>query len=70
MFEDCHKALDNGDILLIFPEGSRGKPEEMSSLKKGIHYLIKDREDTKVTPVVLRGLGRALTQGRSLAGPV
>ncbi len=69
LFEDCHKALDKGDILLIFPEGSRGKPEEMSRLKKGIHYLIKDREDTKVTPVVLHGLGRALPRGEALFVP-
>lgn len=69
LFNDCHKALDNGHILLIFPEGSRGKPEEMSNLKKGIHYLIKDREDTLVTPVVLHGLGRALPRGEALFVP-
>jgi len=69
LFKDCHEALDNGDILLIFPEGSRGKPEEMSRLKKGIYYLIKDREDTKVTPVVLHGLGRVLPRGEALFVP-
>lgn len=69
LFKDCHKALDNGHILLIFPEGSRGKPEEMSQLKKGIYYLIKDREDTRVTPVVLHGLGRVLPRGLALFVP-
>ena len=43
LFKDCHNALDEGHILLVFPEGSRGEPEEMSPLKKGIYYLIKDR---------------------------
>ena len=70
LFTDCHHALDNGDILLIFPEGSRGKPEEMSSLKKGIHYLIKNREDTSgVTPVVMHGLGKAWPRGEALFVP-
>ncbi len=69
LFKDCHKAMDDGHILLIFPEGSRGKPEEMSRLKKGIHYLIKDREDTRVTPVVLHGLGRVLPRGEALFVP-
>jgi len=69
LFKDCHKALDNGHIILIFPEGSRGKPEEMGTLKKGIYHLIKDREDTRVTPVVLHGLGRALPRGEALFVP-
>ncbi len=69
IFNDCHKALDDGHILLIFPEGSRGKPEELSSLKKGIYYLVKDRDDTMVTPVVMHGLGRALPKGEALLVP-
>jgi 1-acyl-sn-glycerol-3-phosphate acyltransferase len=36
LFTDCHHALDNGQTLLIFPEGSRGKPEELSKLRKGL----------------------------------
>jgi len=69
LFSECHKALDKGHILLIFPEGSRGEPEQMSRLKKGIYYFIKDRQDTKVTPVVLHGLGRALPRGEALFVP-
>jgi len=69
LFKDCHEALDNGHILLIFPEGSRGEPEEMSRFKKGIYHLIKDREDTKVTPVVLHGLGLSLPRGEALFVP-
>ena len=69
IFVDCHKALDNGDILLLFPEGSRGKPEKVSQLKKGIFHLVKDRTDTKITPVVMHGLGRALPKGEALLVP-
>lgn len=69
LFAECHKALDNGDILILFPEGSRGTPEQMSQLKKGVFYLVKDRDDTQVTPVVLRGLGRALPKGTALFVP-
>ena len=69
LFAGCHKALDDEQILLIFPEGSRGKPEEISRLKKGIYYLIKDRKDTRVTPVVMHGLGRSLPKGEALFVP-
>jgi len=69
LFADCHLALDKGQILLIFPEGSRGRPEELSRLRKGLFYLIKDRQDTEVTPVVMHGLGRALPKGEALFVP-
>jgi 1-acyl-sn-glycerol-3-phosphate acyltransferase len=69
LFKDCHGALDAGDILLIFPEGSRGNPEEFSRLKKGIYYLINERSDTLVSPVILHGLGRALPKGEALFVP-
>ena len=69
LFSGCQEALDRGDILLVFPEGSRGKPEELSRLRKGIYYVVKDRPDTRVTPVVMRGLGKALPKGEALFVP-
>lgn len=69
VFAGCHEALGNGDILVIFPEGSRGNPEQMSTLKKGIHRILRERQDTDVTPVVLHGLGRALPRGEALLVP-
>ena len=69
LFKDCHAALDNGDILIIFPEGSRGEPEELSKLKKGVYHLIKDRTDTTLTPVMMHGLGLSLPRGEALLVP-
>ena len=69
LFAECHKALDNGNILLIFPEGSRGKPEALSALKRGIHHIIKQRSSLKVVPVMMHGLGRALPKGERVFVP-
>jgi len=69
LFSECHQALDQQDILILFPEGTRGKPEQTSKLKKGIYYLIKDRSDVQITPVVTHGLGRALPRGEALFVP-
>ncbi|MFV0450022.1 MAG: lysophospholipid acyltransferase family protein [Vibrio sp.] len=63
LFNDCVTALNNEEILIIFPEGSRGEPETMSDLKKGIYHLIKNHPKTSVLPVVMRGLGRSLPKG-------
>lgn len=69
LFDGCNEALDRGDILILFPEGSRGLPEQIGSLKKGIYHLLKERKDTEITPVVLHGLGRALPRGEALLVP-
>lgn len=69
LFSGCTRALSEGDILVLFPEGSRGKPEQMSRLKKGVYYLIKERADIPVVPTMLHGLGRALPKGEALLVP-
>lgn len=69
LFEICNRLLDSKEILIIFPEGSRGEPEEMSRMKKGVFYIVKDRTDTKVTPVMLHGLGKSLPRGEALLVP-
>jgi 1-acyl-sn-glycerol-3-phosphate acyltransferase len=69
LFKACHHALDMGDILVLFPEGSRGKPEELSELKRGIHHLIQHRSTLNVTPIMMHGLGRALPKGEALLVP-
>ncbi len=69
IFDECHKALDDDCILLIFPEGSRGEPEVMSELKKGIYHLVENRPHCPVVPIVMRGLGRSLPKGTAMFVP-
>lgn len=69
LFDGCYKALDNGDILVLFPEGSRGKSEQLSELKRGIHHLLKTRPEIGVTPIMMHGLGRALPKGEAVLVP-
>lgn len=68
--QGCFDALDDGAILILFPEGSRGRPEQMQPLKRGISHLLRDYPQVGVTPVLLRGLGRALPKGEALLVPV
>ncbi|MEO1856410.1 MAG: lysophospholipid acyltransferase family protein [Rubritalea sp.] len=69
LFAGCRSALDAGDILIIFPEGSRGQPGKITKLKRGLCYLLQGRKDTLVTPVVMHGLGKALPKGEALLVP-
>ncbi len=74
LFAECHQALDNDEILIIFPEGSRGKPEQIGKIKKGLYCLYQQRQEktdtaTPIIPVILRGLGNALPKGEALFVP-
>ena len=65
----CLDALDNGDILLLFPEGSRGEPEQMSHFRTGLVHLLERHPATAVVPVFMHGLGKALPKGEALLVP-
>lgn len=61
--EDCYRALEAGKILVIFPEGTRGAPEQMGEIKSGIWYLAKRFPHVPVIPVYLHGLGKSMPKG-------
>lgn len=65
----CHEALNRGEILAIFPEGSRGKPERRGSFKRGVARLVETRPTLPVVPVYLSGTGKALPRGEALFVP-
>ncbi len=70
LFAECYQALEKGEILIIYPEGSRGKPEQFGRIKKGIHHMQKQLDNTyPIYPVMLRGLGNALPKGEALLVP-
>lgn len=63
-------ALAAGDIVLIFPEGTRGDGEALTRLKSGVARLAQAFPDAPVTPIWLQGAGRVLPKGAHVPVPL
>jgi 1-acyl-sn-glycerol-3-phosphate acyltransferase len=63
-------ALDQGDSLIIFPEGTRNTGEEMLPFKSGIYHLARQRPGVDLVPVWIENVGRVMPKGQLLPVPL
>jgi len=66
---EIDQALERGQIVIIFPEGTRGEPERLERLRTGVAHIADRHPDTPIVPVYLHGLGKALPRGEGLLVP-
>jgi len=68
--EDCAKALGASEILLVYPEGTRGETEALAKFKGGVARLKEQFPDVPVIPIYMQGLGRVMPKGEIALVPV
>ncbi|WP_066153490.1 lysophospholipid acyltransferase family protein [Hydrogenophaga pseudoflava] len=63
-------ALDSGDSLIIFPEGTRGHGEEPQPFKSGLYNLARRFPDVVLVPAWIHNVQRVIPKGEVIPVPV
>ena len=67
--ENICKSLSNNEIVIIFPEGTRGTPEEIKEFKSGIFHISKKNQNVPIIPMFMKGMGKSLPRNEALFVP-
>lgn len=62
-------AIQAGQSLIIFPEGTRGVGEEMGRFRSGVAHLLEKEPEVPVVPAYLVNMGRSLPKGEYIPVP-
>jgi 1-acyl-sn-glycerol-3-phosphate acyltransferase len=64
-YRSAKAVLDRGDVLCVFPEGTRSKTGRLGAPKPGV-ALLATRADVPIVPVGISGTQRFLPPGKAL----
>ena len=63
-------ALEAGDSLIVFPEGTRSPDGRVQEFKSGLYHLARARPGIALVPIYLQNLSRILPKGEVLPVPL
>ena len=69
IFEQAKAALKQKEILIIFPEGTRGNSNRLQDFKTGIAHLMKDFPQVPVIPIFIHGTDKSLPKNEGILVP-
>lgn len=69
--EQMQQALDGGDSLIMFPEGTRNTGDDiLLPFKSGLYHLARACPDVRLVPVWIENLKRVLPKGAHIPIPL
>jgi 1-acyl-sn-glycerol-3-phosphate acyltransferase len=63
------EAIEAGDSLIVFPEGTRGSGNELGEFRSGVAHLLEKLPGVAVIPCYLVNMGRSLPKGEFIPVP-
>ena len=69
IFAEINRSLENGHILIIYPEGTRSMNSEIQEFKTGVAHLARSHPGVPVVPVFINGPDRIMPKYDSLPVP-
>ena len=68
--EPLVQALDNGDSIILFPEGTRGHEEEPQPFKAGLYNLAQRFPQVVLVPAWIHNVQRVMPKGEVVPVPI
>ncbi len=68
--EPLIRALESGDSLILFPEGTRGHADEPQAFKSGLYNLAKKFPAVVLVPAWIHNVQRVMPKGEVVPVPV
>ena len=68
--EPLIEALNQGDSIIIFPEGTRGFEDEPQPFKAGLFNLARQFPEVEIIPVWINNVQRVMPKGEILPVPI
>jgi 1-acyl-sn-glycerol-3-phosphate acyltransferase len=68
--EPLFEALDGGDSIVLFPEGTRGHAEEPAAFKAGLYNLALKYPHVVLVPAWINNVQRVMPKGEVVPVPV
>ena len=68
--EPLFEALDIGDSIILFPEGTRGNAEEPQPFKAGLYNLALKFPNVELVPAWINNVQRVMPKGEVVPVPV
>ena len=68
--EPLFDALEQGDSIILFPEGTRGHAEEPAVFKAGLYNLTQRFPDVVLVPAWINNVQRVMPKGEVVPVPV
>ena len=68
--EPLMDALENGDSIILFPEGTRGNQDEPQSFKSGLYNLAQKFPQVILVPAWINNVQRVMPKGEVVPVPI